>query len=114
MNSRPDLPGTLLDNLLTAVVLLDSSLVVHYVNPAAEQLLGISARRLLQHRLEQVVEYISLDLERLRSCLRLGQGFTDNEVTLVIEGEPRLVEVSVVAIYEGNEQLALMELRKID
>ena len=58
MNSRPDLPGTLLDNLLTAVVLLDTSLVVHYVNPAAEQLLGISARRLLQHRLEQVVEYI--------------------------------------------------------
>lgn len=114
MNSRPDLPGTLLDNLLTAVVLLDTSLVVHYVNPAAEQLLGISARRLLQHRLEQVVEYISLDLERLRSCLRLGQGFTDNEVTLVIDNEPRLVEVSVVAIYDHNEQLALMELRKID
>ncbi|MGL4756114.1 MAG: nitrogen regulation protein NR(II) [Aeromonadaceae bacterium] len=114
MNSRPDLPGTLLDNLLTAVVLLDTNLVVHYVNPAAEQLLGISARRVLQHRLEQVVEYISLDLERLRSCLRLGQGFTDNEVTLVIEGEPRLVEVSVVAIYEQREQLALMELRKID
>ncbi len=114
MNSRPDLPGTLLDNLLTAVVLLDTSLVVHYVNPAAEQLLGISARRLVQHRLEQIVEYISLDLERLRSCLRLGQGFTDNEVTLVIEGEPRLVEVSVVAIYEQREQLALMELRKID
>ncbi len=114
MNSRPDLPGTLLDNLLTAVVLLDTNLVVHYVNPAAEQLLGISARRLVQHRLEQIVEYISLDLERLRSCLRLGQGFTDNEVTLVIEGEPRLVEVSVVAIYEQREQLALMELRKID
>ena len=114
MNSRPDLPGTLLDNLLTAVVLLDTSLVVHYVNPAAEQLLGISARRLVQHRLEQIVEYISLDLERLRSCLRLGQGFTDNEVTLVIEGEPRLVEVSVVAIYEQREQLAVMELRKID
>ena len=114
MNSRPDLPGTLLDNLLTAVVLLDTSLVVHYVNPAAEQLLGISARRLVQHRLEQIVEYISLDLERLRSCLRLGQGFTDNEVTLVIEGEPRLVEVSVVAIYEQREQLALMELRTID
>ncbi len=114
MGARPDLPRTLLDNLLTAVILVDSELVVHYVNPAAEQLMGVSARRLLGNRLEQVVEYISLDLERLRACLRMGQGFTDNEVTLVVEEEARLVEISVVALYENREQLALMELRKID
>jgi len=114
VGARPDLPRTLLDNLLTAVILVDSELVVHYVNPAAEQLMGVSARRLLGNRLEQVVEYISLDLERLRACLRMGQGFTDNEVTLVVEEEARLVEISVVALYENREQLALMELRKID
>ena len=64
MNNRPDLPKLLLDNLLTAVILLDKQLVVRYVNPAAEQLMGVSARRLLDHALEQVVDYISLDTNR--------------------------------------------------
>ena len=114
MNSRPDLPKLLLDNLLTAVILLDKQLVVRYVNPAAEQLMGVSARRLLDHALEQVVDYISLDTNRLRHCLIQGQGFTDNEVTLVVEDEPRSVEVSVIAIYDQQEQMALLELRKID
>ena len=114
MNNRPDLPKLLLDNLLTAVILLDKQLVVRYVNPAAEQLMGVSARRLLDHALEQVVDYISLDTNRLRHCLIQGQGFTDNEVTLVVEDEPRSVEVSVIAIYDQQEQMALLELRKID
>jgi len=114
VNSRPDLPKLLLDNLLTAVILLDKHLIVRYVNPAAEQLMGVSARRLLDHALEQVVDYISLDLERLRHCLIQGQGFTDNEVTLVVENEPRSVEVSVIAVYDHQEQMALVELRKID
>ena len=114
MNTRPELPGTLLDNLLTAVILVDSNLVVQYVNPAAEQLLGVSARRLLQNRFDHVVEYISLDLDRLRDAQRQGQGFTDSEVTLVIDGDPRLVDISVVTISEHPQQLILMELRKID
>jgi len=114
VNNRPDLPKLLLDNLLTAVILLDKQLVVRYVNPAAEQLMGVSARRLLDHALEQVVDYISLDTNRLRHCLIQGQGFTDNEVTLVVEDEPRSVEVSVIAIYDQQEQMALLELRKID
>ena len=114
MNNRPDLQGTLLDNLLTAVILLDSTLTVRYVNPAAEQLLGVSARRLLQQSFSQVVEYTSLDLDRLRSEPRQGQGFTDSEVTLVVDGDPKLVDVSVVTIDESSPHLILMELRKID
>lgn len=114
MNGRPDIPKLLLENLLTAVLLLDKHLIVRFINPAAEQLLGISSRRILDHSLEQVVDYISLDLDRLRHCLTQGQGFTDNEVTLVVENEPRSVEVTVLALYDQQEQFALMELRKID
>ena len=114
MQTRSDSPGALLDNLLTAVILVDGDFVVHYVNPAAEQLLGISARRLLQNRFDRVVEYISLDLERLRTAQRQGQGFSDGEVTLVIDGDPKLVDLSVVTISEPPNHRILMELRKID
>ena len=114
MQTRSDLPGALLDNLLTAVILVDGDFVVQYVNPAAEQLLGISARRLLQNRFDLVVEYISVDLARLRTAQRQGQGFSDGEVTLVIGGAPKLVDLSVVTISEPPNHRILMELRMID
>ena len=114
MQTRSDLPGALLDNLLTAVILVDGDFVVQYVNPAAEQLLGISARRLLQNRFDLVVEYISVDLARLRTAQRQGQGFSDGEVTLVIDGAPKLVDLSVVTISEPPNHRILMELRMID
>ena len=48
MNAIPaSLHKRLLDSLNTAVVLLDHQLVVRYVNPAAEQLLSLSAQRLV-------------------------------------------------------------------
>ncbi len=114
MQTRSDLPGALLDNLLTAVILVDGDFVVQYVNPAAEQLLGVSARRLLQNRFDLVVEYISVDLARLRTAQRQGQGFSDGEVTLVIDGAPKLVDLSVVTISEPPNHRILMELRMID
>lgn len=114
MNRVTDLPAHILDNQLTAVILLDSTLQVHYVNPAAEQLLGISARRLLANPLTQSLEYLSLDLARLQEQHLLGQGFSDSEVTLVVDGEPSLVDVSVITIDEQDLVMMLMELRKVD
>ena len=43
-----------------------------------------------------------------------GQGFTDSEVTLVVEGEPRLVEISVSPMADHEQRLMVVELRKID
>ena len=79
----------LLDNLLTAVILMDERLCIQFVNPAAEQLLSLSARRLLGIELPHLLVNISLDLERLRTVPISGQGFTDGEVTLVMDGDPK-------------------------
>ena len=38
MPARPDQAKILLDNLLTAVILMDERLCIQFVNPAAEQL----------------------------------------------------------------------------
>lgn len=114
MDTRTDLPGHLLDHLLTAVMLMDRQRQVHYMNPAAEQLLGLSARRVQQHKFDEVIDYISLDLDRMDTIPRIGQGFTDSEVTLVVDGEPRLIDVSVVTLRDVPDQLILMEMRKID
>ncbi|MGL5287138.1 MAG: nitrogen regulation protein NR(II), partial [Aeromonas sp.] len=114
MPSSADQARVVLDNLLTAVILIDDKLCIHYVNPAAEQLLSQSERRLIGLELPQLLEHISLDLLRLRQGLTSGQGFTDNEVTLVVEGEPRLVELSATPLADHEQRLMLVELRKID
>ena len=85
MPTRSDSAKTLLDNLLTAVILMDERLCIQFVNPAAEQLLSLSERRLIGIELPHLLEHISLDLQRLKHCLISGQGFTDSEVTLVVE-----------------------------
>ena len=86
MPTRSDHAKTLLDNLLTAVILMDERLCIQFVIPAAEQLLSLSERRLIGIELPHLLEHISLDLQRFKQCLISGQGFTDSEVTLVVEG----------------------------
>ncbi len=49
---------------------------------------SLSQRRLIGIELPHLLEHISLDLQRLKQCLSSGQGFTDSEVTLVVEGNP--------------------------
>ena len=114
MPTRSDNAKTLLDNLLTAVILMDERLCIQFVNPAAEQLLSLSERRLIGIELPHLLEHISLDLQRFKQCLISGQGFTDSEVTLVVEGEPRLVEISVSPMADHEQRLMVVELRKID
>ena len=114
MPTRMDHAKTLLDNLLTAVILMDERLCIQFVNPAAEQLLSLSERRLIGIELPHLLEHISLDLQRFKQCLISGQGFTDSEVTLVVEGEPRLVEISVSPMADHEQRLMVVELRKID
>ncbi|MEG0008968.1 MAG: nitrogen regulation protein NR(II) [Aeromonas sp.] len=118
MPTRLDHAKTLLDNLLTAVILMDERLCIQFVNPAAEQLLSLSERRLIGIELPYLLEHISLDLQRFKQCLISGQGFTDSEVTLVVEGEPRLVEISVSPMadsqFNSEQRLMVVELRKID
>ena len=53
-------PGRHIDNLSTAVLVLDADLAVRYANPAAEQLLGVSAQQLQGRRPGEVVPGLSL------------------------------------------------------
>ena len=105
---------TIIDSQLTAVLVVDGDLVVHFANTAAEQLLTLSKRRLKDARLDQLVEDISLDMRRIQRCIELEQSFTNSEVQIVIDGLPRWVDVSVTAFTLNRRILALMELRLID
>nr|WP_283392297.1 nitrogen regulation protein NR(II) [Photobacterium phosphoreum] len=104
----------ILDNLVTAIVLLDEALEIRYVNPAAEQLLSSSKRRLLGTQLPQLLQHSSLDLNHVKATLHSGQGLADSDVTFVIDGQRHLLGVNASPISWQKKLLILLELKPID
>lgn len=108
--SLPD-AGQVLHNLITSILVLDSNMLVRYANPAAQQLLAQSTRKLLDTPLPELLDYFSLNAELMRDSLQQGQGFIDNDVTLVVEGEPHVMALTAQPLDNG---LILLELTPLD
>ncbi|WP_406730034.1 nitrogen regulation protein NR(II) [Vibrio vulnificus] len=100
--------------MVTATLILDDELQIHYANPAAEQLFSQSAKRIVHHPLSQLIQHASLDLALLSQPLQSGQSITDSDVTFVVDGKPLLLEVTVSPISVERELMLLMEMRKVD
>ncbi len=84
-------PG--LDALATAVVLLDMKLVVRYLNPAAENLLAISANNIVGTPLDRLITDPELMVSAVNYARENNCSYTQHELPLTITGHPRL-EVS--------------------
>ena len=84
-------PG--LDALATAVVLLDMKLVVRYLNPAAENLLAISANNIVGTPLDRLITDPELMASAVKYARENNCSYTQHELPLTITGHPRL-EVS--------------------
>lgn len=107
---------TILDGLATAVIVLDDSLSITYVNAAAESLLSMGWRRAVGVPLDQVVEVPALMRNRLLETLATGHAFTDRSAVIHIPAEPELTvdyTVSPLTDNHGNRRL-LVELTQID
>lgn len=103
--------GQILNSLITSILLLDNDLAVHYANPAAQQLLAQSSRKLFGTPLPELLGYFSLNVELMRESLDAGQGFTDNEVTLVLDGRAHILSLTAQRL---PEETILMELAPMD
>lgn len=103
--------GQILNSLINSILLLDSQLVVHYANPAAQQLLAQSFRKLFGTPLPDLLGYFSLDIALMRESLHASQGFTDNEVTLVVDGRAHILSLTAQALPKGH---ILIELAPMD
>lgn len=101
----------ILNSQMTRIIVLDSELVVRYANLAAQQLLAQSSRKLLGSPLPELVSYISLNFDLMRASLQLEQGFTDNEVIFVTDGQPHILTLTAQPIADN---LILLELSPLD
>lgn len=104
----------ILDNMVTAILLLDEGLTIRYVNPAAEQLLSYSKRRLHHACFPELLQHSSLDLGLIQATLQSGQGLADSDVTFVIDGRHYTLEVNASPLSWQKELLILLEIKPID
>ncbi|KKK82377.1 hypothetical protein LCGC14_2803990, partial [marine sediment metagenome] len=74
----------LLDNLSTAVVLLSDELEICYLNPAAENLLAVSAMRICGSPIEQLFDGSDKNLVALREAIEANQPFTQRQTSLTL------------------------------
>lgn len=108
-----ELSTAILNNIVTATIMLDESLTIRYANPATEQLFSQSTKRLLNTPLSQLIQHASMDLALLTQPLESGQSITDSDVTFVVDGKPLMLEVTVSPISWQKRLLLLVEMRKI-
>lgn len=113
-----DLTKGLLDNLTTAVVLVDESLRVQYLNPAAEHLLAASRSQLIGTPIRQLILDADAHTEEdMKSSLSELHPFTRREAHLLVANsmQPATVDYTVSPLVEpGVHSSLLMEIRPLD
>ena len=89
----PSTPNT--DILATAVIIVDAQQVIRYLNPAAENLLGISA----YHALERPVNLLLGDctelVRALANALSEGASYTEHDLALTLNGHTLVLSATV-------------------
>ncbi len=121
MERLPDLmpyrdPAHILENLSTAVLLLDTGLRLQEMNPAAEMLLGLSAKQALGREAARLLAGGDALLARLRESLADPHPFSADHVELRLATGRRLtVDVRVSPFeYRGGTAGLLLELNQVD
>lgn len=102
--------GQILNSLINSILLVDDDLAVHFANPAAQQLLAQSSRKLFGTPLPELLSYFSLNIGLMQESLQAGE-FTDNEVTLVIDGRSHILSLTAQRLPEG---FILLEMAPMD
>ena len=102
----------ILDNLTTAVVVLDNTLRVTYLNQAAQSLFGKSAQRAVGGEVRRLFVDPAVQASALHNTLETGQPFTKREATLLGSGR-RALRAHYTVERLGATEL-LIELEPLD
>ncbi|MDP2430544.1 MAG: histidine kinase dimerization/phospho-acceptor domain-containing protein [Pseudomonadota bacterium] len=98
-----------LDLLATAVLIVDEHQFIRYLNPAAENLLGVSAYHALERPLSSTLGECTDLVRVLKSALHEGVSFTEHDLTLNLSGQSLTLSATVTPL-ETATGSAVLEL----
>ncbi len=99
-------PG--LDILTTAVLIIDEGRIIRHINPAAENLFGVSAYHSLNRPLSTIIKERTELVRALDTALREGIGFTEHHLPIELGNETLTLNLSITPI-EEEEGAVVME-----
>ena len=119
MDSRSNLAETLLDNQATAVIWLDVGLLIGYLNPAAETLLQLDARKVLGRTVGTCLPEAGEFVAALSRAAEWRETFTQRELRLPVgPADSRItitVDCTATPVAEGERETPLLvELVPLD
>lgn len=105
----------LADNLSTSVLVLNSALLVEYMNPAAEVLFATSLRQSQGQPVKDLLPAEPAFIEKIRQVLGNGQGFTQHELALILTEDKKItVDCTVNFVDAESESRLLIEMKRLD
>ena len=106
---------SILENLECAVVLIDSSGVVQFVNISSETLFGQSRRYLVGASFAKLVPHLKL-ASCIEDCLKNNSKFTLREIAIELIGSEILVDITLSSISNGQgvDPSVLIEINSIN
>ncbi len=105
----------LLDNLNTALVVVDERLNIVYANHAGQALFETGTKHLYGNPLSDFFSAGTINESRLKATLRRGDDFTENEIKLCFKDNRYVLADLTVTNYRlGDSPALIFEVKKID
>jgi len=108
-NYKPNYQHNILDNLSTAVVLLNAELIIEYINPASENLLQISNRQATGCRLNKVMRVDDAFISRLQDTLINFHPISEHEASInLTDGREIIIDYHLNPLQLADQKMQLI------
>jgi len=108
-NYKPSYQHNILDNLSTAVVLLNAELIIEYINPASENLFQISNRQATGSRLNKVMQVDDAFISRLQDTLINFHPISEHEASInLTDGREIIIDYHLNPLQLADQKMQLI------
>ena len=107
----------IIENLALAIFILDETLHLKYINPAAEEFLGTGARHALHRPVTEFIQDINGEfIPHLQESIRTGHLITEREVCVKrIGGAEMTIDCAITPLHMKDQKVeCLLEITQID
>ncbi len=95
--------NSILENLNTSIILLNTDLRIIYVNPAAEMFFSTSLDRMHNRPVKNIFYHESI-FDKLSESIKSGRTFTEREVSIQIQVQDHIVDLNITPIATSNNK----------
>jgi two-component system nitrogen regulation sensor histidine kinase GlnL len=115
MNSQTIAIDKVINQLLSAVLVVNRDLTIAWTNPATEELLGLSQRQLKSTHLSEVIIDADYSIKAIAYSLKSGNHYHQRDTKMTsVNLEEFIADISVSSIELGGEQKLLVEIKQTD